>query len=91
MKLGDKVRFCAVMEKEAIYEERVTTTNFISKQREMSEGIYIGYRHMPIGTTVYYGEDGPQFRGKGCVKVLLVVCNERMNPVMTDPSYTYLI
>lgn len=91
MKLGDKVIVNALVVKsqKLINPERWhRETQFTVESCKPFEAMYIGWRTAQTGITTYDSEDGPQFRSKDKFKYLLVVTNERKNPIMVDPNTT---
>lgn len=92
MKLGDMVFVSATLEKrQELFNSSIGyETTFCSVPCPIFIGMYIGYRTDQTGTT-HMSEDGLIFRAKGKVKYLLVVKNERTNPIKADPNFTHLL
>lgn len=87
MIIGDSVLVTHLIEKQVSFEPR-HETNYVVVPCKPFYGFYMGFRYRNKGHTVDYGEDGKNFRASGSVKHLLVLKNERTNPVFADPTTT---
>lgn len=86
MKIGSSVHFTRTLRKTKTYTGGRKITDWKAEDHTPIEGVYIGVRYYPTGSSRHDYEYGWIFKRTGTQKAFLVVTHERQAPVACDPE-----